>query len=647
MTDTFKTILRTHWGYEDFRGIQRQIIESVCAGHDTLGLMPTGGGKSITFQVSALALPGLAIVVTPLIALMRDQVQNLRLRGIQASAIHSGLSYEEVQQTLDNAIFGGVKLLYIAPERIESPIFLNKLRRMNISFITVDEAHCISQWGHDFRPAYLRIPQLRDEIDRIRAEKGLPPQRTPILALTATATPHVVGDIQENLRFADGRFYTMSFERPNLTYTVRDTENKNAELIRTLNAVSGSVIIYERKRERCHQLAQFINHALKNPAAATFYHAGLDAEVRNERQQRWSSGEIRIIVATNAFGMGIDKPDVRLVIHTDLPSSVEDFFQEAGRAGRDGQPAYAIIIYSHEDHLRRYGRLKSQFPSREYIVRVYENLASYYQLAVGDGQSIVRDLNIEVFSRNFHHFPAQVEAALQILQLAGYIQYDPNRSDPTRVRFLIDQRELTQQTEFTRREETLITALLRTYGGLFTDYQYISLERLAFRSGLTADEVYQMLSDLDRRRILKFIPRPSLPSITYSQCRVPSERIVISTKIYEERRKRYMDKIDEIWDYVLNTSQCRSRYLLRHFGEKTSHSCGHCDFCLGHYPLDDASATIDSVQQQILELIAEKNTLTAEDFKNLQASEELKKAALRELLDENIIGAQGDKIVKL
>ena len=423
----YKQILKQYWGYDDFRGIQREIIESISSGHDTLGLMPTGGGKSITFQVPALCSEGVCIVITPLISLMRDQVDNLKRHGIRAAAIYSGLSQEEIITTLENCIFGDIKILYVSPERLSSDIFRTKLRRMKVSFITVDEAHCISQWGYDFRPSYLQIAEIR---------KDLP--NAPVLALTATATPQVVEDIQEKL---SGTFnvFKMSFERKNLAYVVRRATDKREELIHILNSVKGCAIVYTRSRQRTKEVADLL---CKADIKATFYHAGLDGTVKDERQRAWQDNKVRVMVATNAFGMGIDKPDVRLVIHVDCPDSPEAYFQEAGRAGRDGQKAYAVLLYNDHDRRKLDKRIIDTFPEKDYIRKVYEHLAYFYQIGVGSGYHATFEFNIDKFCHAFRHFPIQVDSALKILNRAGYIEYTEEQDNKARVMFTIGRNDL-------------------------------------------------------------------------------------------------------------------------------------------------------------------------------------------------------------
>ena len=505
---SYKEILKRYWGYDDFRGIQREIIESIGLGHDTLGLMPTGGGKSITFQVPALAMEGVCIVITPLIALMKDQVHHLRRRGIFAAAIYSGMQHDEILRTLDNCILGRTKFLYVSPERLSSELFVTKLRHMRISFLTVDEAHCISQWGYDFRPSYLEIANIRTLLPDI-----------PVLALTATATPQVVDDICEKLTLhatqnaphSTFNVFRMSFERANLTYLVRHVADKEQELIHILSHTTGAAIVYVRSRRRSKELATAL---VKAGLAASFYHAGLESDDKDQRQQARTADRTRIIVATNAFGMGIDKPDVRLVVHYDCPDSIEAYFQEAGRAGRDGQQAYAVLLYNNSDNSKLQQRIDDNFPPREYIRQVYEHLAYYYQIALGDGFGITREFNIDQFCTRFHHFPTRVHSALHILQRAGYIEYDEAPDLQTRVQFLLERQELYRLKDTTPDEERVIVALLRNYGGLFADLGYIDESLIAHDSGIQAAALHQVLTALAQQHIIRYIPRRQIPFVT-------------------------------------------------------------------------------------------------------------------------------------
>ena len=575
--EDYQSILRQYWGYDDFRGIQREIIESIGSGNDTLGLMPTGGGKSITFQVPALAQEGTCIVITPLIALMKDQVDNLRRRGIRAAAIYSGLTHEEIITTLENCIFGGIRILYVSPERLSSELFQTKLRHMKVSFITVDEAHCISQWGYDFRPSYLEIAKIR---------KLLP--GVPVLALTATATPQVVEDIQEKLGFPPANqteekphVFRMSFERKNLAYVVRNTADKREELIHILSSMKGSAIVYARSRRRTKEFADFINEA---GITATFYHAGLDSVVKDDRQKAWQEDKVRVMVATNAFGMGIDKPDVRLVIHIDSPDSIEAYFQEAGRAGRDGLKAYAVLLYNNADQRKLEKRIADTFPEKDYIREVYEHLAYFYQIGVGSGYNHTFEFNIDQFCHTFHHFPIQVDSALKILTRAGYIEYTEEQDNQARVMFTVSRNDLYRLENNTPNEEKVITTLLRNYGGLFTDYNYIDEAFLASQCGLQPHQVYMVLKSLSQRHILHFIPQKKTPYIRYTQRREDKEHIQLMPDVYEKRKQQYIERIHAMVNYADCDHICRSRYLLRYFGEDNDHDCRQCDVCLSHRP---------------------------------------------------------------
>ena len=573
--DRYQEILKQYWGYDDFRGIQREIIESIGSGHDTLGLMPTGGGKSITFQVPALAQDGTCIVITPLIALMKDQVDNLRRKGIRAAAIYSGLTHEEIIITLENAIFGAVKLLYVSPERLSSELFQTKLRHMKVSFITVDEAHCISQWGYDFRPSYLQIAQIRKLVPDV-----------PVLALTATATPQVVDDIQERLKVKNANLedqsfnvFKMSFERKNLAYVVRHADDKIGELIHILKSTKGSAIVYARSRRRTKEYAEIINEA---GISATFYHAGLDSSVKDQRQREWQDNKHRVMVATNAFGMGIDKPDVRVVVHVDCPDSIEAYFQEAGRAGRDGLKAYAVLLYNNSDERKLLKRISDSFPEKDYIRQVYEHLAYYYQIGVGSGYGHTFEFNIDKFCHNFHHFPIQVDSALKILQRAGYIEYTEEQDNQARVMFTVSRNDLYRLENNSPNEDRIITALLRSYGGLFTDYNYIDEDYLATVTQLQPQQVYLTLKSLSQRHILHFIPQKKTPFIRYTQRREDKEYIQLMPEVYEERKSQFAERINSMILYATCDDICRSRQLLRYFGEKNDHNCKQCDVCLSH-----------------------------------------------------------------
>ena len=568
MADKFQSILQKYWGYPDFRGIQRNIIESIAGGRDTLGLMPTGGGKSITFQVPALAQEGVCIVITPLIALMKDQVLHLKERGILADAIYADKSRSEILQTLDNTIFGGVKILYVSPERLASEMFQTKLRHIHVSFITVDEAHCISQWGYDFRPSYLQIADIRE------MKPGVP-----ILALTATATPEVVEDIQEKLHFSEKNVFKMSFERKNLAYVVREAEDKQSEMIHILQSVGGSAIIYARSRKRTKEMAQLLS---QQGITATFYHAGLDSDVKDQRQKAWLKDEVRVMCATNAFGMGIDKPDVRMVIHIDCPDSLEAYFQEAGRAGRDGQKSYAVLLYNKHDELKLSKRVEDTFPQKELIQDIYEHLAYFYQIGVGSGQGKTFEFDIEKFCVNYKFFPTKVDAALRILERSGYLHYEDNPDGKARVMFLLGRNDLYLLDQLSPSQDAVVTALLRSYGSLFVDLTYIDEALIARQAELTIQQVYFALKSLAARHIIKFIPRRKIPFITYTRDRVDGDKVVIPKEVWESRREQYEKRIKSMIHYAKNDEECRSKQLLAYFGEENDSECKQCDVCLAN-----------------------------------------------------------------
>lgn len=619
-TADYLKILKQYWGYNGFRSIQLDIIESIGNGRDTLGLMPTGGGKSITFQVPALAQEGTCIVITPLIALMKDQVQNLRKKGIKAAAVYTGMLRSEIIKTLENCIFGGIKILYISPERLSSPIFQTKLHHMKVSFITVDEAHCISQWGYDFRPAYLKIAEIRK----------LKP--APVLALTATATEKVVDDIQAQLAFQQKNVFRMSFERPNLAYVVRKTNDKIAELIHILLRINGSAIVYVRSRRRCKELSAILE---TNGIQSTFYHAGLEPSVRDERQKLWNDNKKRVIVATNAFGMGIDKPDVRVVIHMDSPDSIEAYFQEAGRAGRDGMKSFAVLLWNNGDPAKLQKRINSNFPPKEFISDVYEHLAYFYQIGVGSGEGHTFSFEIGRFCVTYSYSSIYVDSALRILQNAGYLRYETEPDASARVHILLQRNDLYRLNELTPKEEAVMTTLLRCYGGLFTSYEFIDETLVASLAGLSNHETYQTLKSLSMQHIIHFIPQRKTPYITFLHDR--DESIYLSESIYDNRKTEYIKRIEAVIAYASNDYVCRSRQLLRYFGEKTTHDCGQCDVCL-------KSEHDDSAREKIMQLLKDNEWHQLKDVMKIDAESTDLDYALKYLVQEEVIHIDGDKI---
>ncbi|WP_027449836.1 RecQ family ATP-dependent DNA helicase [Xylanibacter brevis] len=626
----YEQILKKYWGYDDFRGIQKEIIESIGSQKDTLGLMPTGGGKSITFQVPALAQEGTCIVITPLIALMKDQVQNLRKRGIRAAAIHSDLSHDDVIKTLENAVFGAIKLLYVSPERLSSELFLQKLNHMKVSFICIDEAHCICQWGYDFRPSYLAIGNIR---------KMLPD--TPILALTATATPAVVDDIQEKLLFKQKNVFRMSFERKNLAYVVRETADKEAQLIHILKRISGSAIVYARSRQRTKETAELL---CKNGLDATFFHAGLDYNEKDQRQKEWQEGKVRIIVATNAFGMGIDKPDVRVVIHIDCPDSLEAYFQEAGRAGRDGKKAYAVLLYNDSDAMKLHKRIVDTFPEKDYIRKVYDHLAYFYQIGIGSGYNAMFEFPIDKFCHNFKHFPIRVDAALKILDRAGYIEYHEEEECKARVRFVLERDDLYRLRGNSKEEDALIITLLRNYSGLFNGFQYIDETFLAQQTDSTTPMVYLLLKGLAQKNIIQFIPQKKTPLIRYRQRREESQYLSFPPAVYETLKERFSERIEHMINYATRGNQCRSQQLLRYFGETKSKPCGQCDVCLSHGNKAGFKVETKTATEAIKNILADKKPHEVKELMQLPFDSEAIQNALRKMTLDEAITIEGTTV---
>ena len=563
--DIYHKILKQYWGYDKFRPLQEDIIHSVSQGKDTLGLMPTGGGKSLTFQVPVMAMEGLCLVVTPLIALMKDQVDNLRHRDIRALAVYSGMTRQEIITTLENAIFGDYKFLYVSPERLATELFLSKLRDMNICLLVVDESHCISQWGYDFRPSYLRIAEIRNHLPEV-----------PVLALTATATPEVVDDIQVQLHFKKKNVFEKSFERKNLAYIVRNTENKPEELVHILQKIEGSSIVYVRSRQRTKEMAEFLT---QKGFSADYYHAGLSNEDKERKQNAWKLNETRVIVCTNAFGMGIDKPDVRLVVHTDLPNSVEEYFQEAGRGGRDGNKSFAIILYNKNDSTKLKKRIRDEFPDKEFILQVYDSLSYFYQVAEGFGIDLVHDFSLHQFCATYKLPLLTTHNALKILDLAGYIEYTDEVDNRSRLMFTVYRDDL-YRYDFGSEYEQLINTILRLYTGLFTNYSTINESEIALRLNTTRRSVYEKLKILAKRNVIDYIPHKKTPLIAYVRPRIESKYLSIPRLVNEDRKDRFEKRIHAITHYVEQDSVCRSRVLLSYFGEKKSMDCRQCDICL-------------------------------------------------------------------
>ena len=621
--DRYHEILKKYWGYDAFRPLQEDIIRSVGAGRDTLALMPTGGGKSLTFQVPTLAMDGLCLVVAPLIALMKDQVDNLRRRGIKATAVYMGMTTTEIDTQLDNCIFGDYKFLYLSPERLTTERFLTKLRAMHVCLLAVDECHCISQWGYDFRPSYLRIADIRE---------ALPPN-VPVLALTATATPRTVDDIQEKLHFRTPNVLRKSFARPNLTYTVQRCDNKQTKLVHILQRTQGSAVVYVRSRQRTAEIASAL-HAVG--ITATFFHAGLSRDQKAERQRAWMDGQLRVMVATNAFGMGIDKPDVRLVVHIDIPSSLEEYFQEAGRAGRDGEPAYAITLCDPRDAQRLRRRISNEYPDRELILRVYDALGSHLGIASGYGLFTTHDFSLETFC-TIHRFSfIHAYYALKILELSGYLLYEEEPENASRVRILVTREDLYDLAHNTPHTDIVLRELLRSYSGLFADYAFIDEALLATRGQLTRAEVCEALIQLSRAHIISYIPRRDTPRITFTRSREEPRHVRIPRSAYEDRRDRSCDRIERVIEYITDDRHCRSRLLLRYFGEPHAADCGRCDVCLRRTHSNLTQWELNAVGDTLITLLRDRAPQPIDTVvSRLPLSSEKNHHALRYLFDND------------
>lgn len=617
--DKYLEILKQYWGYDDFRPLQGDIIQSVASGKDTLGLMPTGGGKSLTFQVPAMAMEGVCLVVTPLIALMKDQVENLSAKGISAAAIYTGMSKDDVLKTLDNCIFDAYKFLYISPERLATKLFLEKISKINVCLMAIDESHCISQWGYDFRPSYLKIAEVRQFFTDV-----------PVLALTATATPEVVIDIQEKLGFKERNVFKKSFRRSNLCYVVRKTETKEEQLLQILNKVSGSSVVYVRNRKRTAEVAELLT---KNGISAEFYHAGLKNETKDARQLRWKKDETRVIVSTNAFGMGIDKPEVRTVVHMDVPDSMEAYYQEAGRAGRDEKKAYGVLLFNNSDVTKLKKRVADQFPAKDFVLKVYEFLGSYYQLAVGSAMGLSLAFDLIDFCAKFKLPMLMTHNAIHILQYAGYLELSEDEDRTSRVLILVGKEDL-YKVKYTELQEKLMYVLLRSYTGLFTEPAYIREELLASRINSTPELVYKSLVALSKERIIQYIPRKQTPFLTFVQDREETSRVVISKDAYDLRKKRYVDKIQSMINYVQDGNHCRSQLLLSYFGEKDSLPCGQCDICLSRKEGVLTEVVYKKYAAKILEILQKTDLSPSQLSVELKINKNIFADLLRYMMDQ-------------
>ncbi len=585
MINEMLKILKQYWGFSSFRPLQEEIIESILYGHDTLALLPTGGGKSITFQVPAMMREGTCLVITPLIALMNDQIQNLKKLGIKAVAINSGMHFIEIEATYSNCLNSDVKFLYVSPERLENDTFQQVVSKMKINFIVVDEAHCISQWGYDFRPPYLRIAEIRNIV-----------KEAPFLALTATATPQVVEDIVAKLNFREGRIFKASFERKNLAYRIFKENDKTGRLIRMLKEEKGSAIVYVRNRKKTRELSEILK---KNNVKAVFYHAGMDPALRKKIQKDWTLNRAQVIVATNAFGMGIDKPDVRQVIHYDLPNCMESYFQEAGRAGRDGKPAVASLIFNNQDVVSAKRRLAESYPPLERIRNIYNALGNYYQIPEGSGKDISFDFNIVEFSNHYEFNLMEVFSSLNFLEKEGFVYYNPSGGHYSKLFIQSSKEELYRYMVENPGSDRLLKELMRSYAGLFTDYVNINETQLAKRAEMDKGEVIKRLTYLDKIKLISYIPVKTKPQIVYVTERLNASNILLSQENYRILKEAAEARLQSFLDFINNPMECRSRQLLAYFDEKQSKRCGICDVCLARNKTDLNKIQFEKINDQI------------------------------------------------
>lgn len=632
MANQFTEILKKYWGYDSFRPLQEEIITSVANGYDTLALMPTGGGKSITFQVPAMAKPGICLVITPLIALMKDQVENLRSRGIKAYAIYTGMTTHEVGLALDNSINDpDTKFLYCSPERLGSEMFLAKVKQMNVNLLAIDESHCISQWGYDFRPSYLEIAKIRTLMPDV-----------PVLAVTATATPLVVDDIQERLAFRKKNVFRKSFERKNLIYLVREVDDKLRHMLRIINNIPGTGIVYVRSRLKTKEIAEFLQ---QNNISADFYHAGLTTTVRDEKQSAWKSGATRVIVATNAFGMGIDKPDVRFVIHIDLPDTLEAYFQEAGRAGRDEKQAFAIMLYNKSDKAKLEQRTAQTFPPIETIKNIYECVANYCQVPIGGGKGCGFDFDMSQFVTTYKLNLAIVHNSLKILQQCGYIDYSEDVNNPARVMFIVGREELYKYQHINSREDDILKFILRTTSGVFSEYRPIDENLIARSLNLPRQTVYDLILKLARDKIISYIPQKSLPQIYYPEERLPQKSLYFGPERYLNRKELYVEKINAVIRYATE-HECRVQQLLHYFGMADVPMCGTCDVCTHRHETDMTEFEFQTIKKLIdRQITAEPTNISSLPDKIGKEQKKVGRVA-RWLLDNNYLAETDDGLLK-
>ncbi len=620
---TSKKILTTYWGHSQFRPLQEEIISAVMEGKDTLALLPTGGGKSICFQIPALLKEGICIVISPLISLIKDQVENLQKKGIKALAITSALHKSEIDIILDNCIYGNIKFLYISPERLVNELFIERVKKMKVNLIAVDEAHCISQWGYDFRPSYLNIFTFRELFPK-----------TPLIALTATATIKVVKDIQEKLNFKNGVVFQKSFERKNLSYSLLYEENKLKKLLDIAIKIPATGIVYVRNRKKTQSISEYLN---KNGISADFYHAGIDSRLRAQKQENWIKNRTRVIVATNAFGMGIDKPDVRFVVHMDLPDSLEAYFQEAGRAGRDEKKAYAVLIYSEDDRLDLEKNILSSFPSIEEIKKTYQALANYFQLAIGSGEGISFELNISEICKTYNLEPLNFFNSLKFIEKEGYLSTSDAFFTPSRIKFKVNNEELYKFQIANKAYDNFIKLILRSYSGTFDEYVTINESDLAQRTGLTIDQIIKALKNLENFNIINYFMQSSLPKIMFLKPRLDATKLSISKENYTQRKTIAVEKMEYVIHYATSTHKCRSQILLSYFGENETYRCGICDICLERNKLELSNLEFEQVSNQIKSLLKQEPLYLSELVKQLNGRNDKSLKVIQWLIDNEKI----------
>ena len=625
MEKTSLSILKEYWGYDKFRPLQEEIIHEVLLGNDTLALMPTGGGKSICFQVPALLREGICIVISPLIALMKDQVENLRKRNIPAIAIYSGMSHREIDIALDNCIFGNIKFLYLAPERLYNDMVQERIRHMNVNLFAIDEAHCISQWGYDFRPSYLELIKLRE----------LKP-KVPVLALTATATPKVIDDIQDKLGFQSSNVLSKSFRRENLAYMVFDEENKMGRMLKVISKIGGTGIVYVRNRRETQEVARYLlNHGIP----ADFYHAGLDMQSRAKKQDAWTSNQIRVIVATNAFGMGIDKPDVRFVVHLDIPDSLEAYYQEAGRAGRDGKKAYPVMLYQQSDRNELWENIDLSFPDFQFIQQVYHHLCNYYQIAYGAGKGLTYDFDVVDFSKKYKLDVVKTLSALKFLERDKWLALSEAVYIPARIKFEVDYQELYRFQVQSAHFDPLIKAILRAYGGVFDYYVPINEFEIAKKIGKPYEEVVKMLRSLQQQELATYVAKTDAPQLQFLQPRVDYKNLYIDTQFIAERKAIKEEQIKAIYQY-LDGKDCRSLSLQHYFGEEATEPCGVCDLCVVR---QHKSGVSESIEKKIQYLLLEKPLPLHDLIEAIEiGKEEDRLKVLRSLMDSDTVKIEDD-----